>query len=430
MDDSRHHGRGLLVLGIVLALVPGVGFAVWGIRYFSSQSGGLALFIWTLLIAFVLVSMMFVVFGRRIFSRFGLTFGERLSSTVTPLVAALGSSLSGDPKAMEGAVAEAGKKFASWYSSVTLRRWIVSGTVALLAVFGSLVGIALLEQQNSLLEAQNLLITAQNDFFRRQLRQEDIQDYHARRAELIKTLFDERECFKGEEPLDRHTGCPASRVETRVAAAVSLNSIETAVRESPERRSYIRVPDVTDLGDIDLRGARIVGVDFRKVDMSEAHLEGAWLESVDLSGANLTFAKIGVMDPRGQTTHFVKVKLQGADLGHSNLQWIDFDADFDGAILQQANLVGANFSAAKNLETTDLSNARCCPETSARGTIWPGSGPSRGYTFTGCIITPVCNEPFPFAQFTWDQATGTRRTEINYGQMSDAERKNVAEQHH
>ena len=414
MDDGSHHGRGLLVLGFVLALVLGVPFAIWGVRYFSSRSGELSLFILAVLVAFVLLSVLFIVFGRRIFLRFGLRFGERLSSTVTPLVSAIGSSLSGDSSAVGGAVAEVGIKFASWYSWITLRNWIISGTIALLAVFGSLVGIALLEQQNSLLEAQNSLLTTQNEFFRQQIRQQDIQDYHARRAELVRMIFDERVCAKGEKPLPRHTGCPASSVESRAVAAISLYGIEAAARKSPDRES-MNVPAVTDLHDIDLRGAHIIGADLRNVRLTGAHLEGAWLESVDLSGADLSFATLGVSDPVEGAASLTKVKLRGAALGHADLRWVTFDADLEQAILQQADLTGADLSPAKHLETADLNDARCCPASSPRGTIWPGSGPHGGFLFSTCIVFESCDTPFPHSQVTWDETTGTRTTRLQGG---------------
>jgi uncharacterized protein YjbI with pentapeptide repeats len=80
-----------------------------------------------------------------------------------------------------------------------------------------------------------------------------------------------------------------------------------------------------DLGQLNLKGAKLEGVMFDRANLSEAILEGAELKGASFNGANLREAN-----------------LQGAELE---------GASFNGANLSEANLEGANLAHAKLVDT-------------------------------------------------------------------------------
>ncbi|MEM7151341.1 MAG: pentapeptide repeat-containing protein [Myxococcota bacterium] len=221
---------------------------------------------------------------------------------------------------------------------------------------------------NELLEAQNELVAKQNNYWQRQLRQEAAQDFRARRAKLIATIYDERACREGEEPARGHTACPIASTRARTAAAQSLVQIEADIRNSPEDWNPIAVKNATDLSRADLRRVDLEGVleiTASLSDLSEAALSGADLSDADLSlsvlnnamlaAAKFDRAKMRQAELRGAT--IFGASFQDACLERADLQGVlGMRIDFHGAVLRGANLQGATLQFS-DLRDADLSES-------------------------------------------------------------------------
>src|SRR5262245_13461048 len=91
-------------------------------------------------------------------------------------------------------------------------------------------------------------------------------------------------------------------------------------------------------GPINLSGART-----RRAFFRSANLSAGDLESADLSGAKLAYARLDRANLKG-------VNLQGAVLDY---------ADFNGAVLIDANLSGASMQHAQNLTQAQINDSTC-----------------------------------------------------------------------
>lgn len=285
-----------------------------------------------------------------------------------------------------------------WAAGVALfmRLFVATPAVAATAGVVAIAGVVLAHQANQKLEAQNELIKAQNEFFRTQIQQQAVQDYRARRAQLIATLYDTRECWPGEEPTKGRTSCVASSIEARAAAAVGLAQIEAEVRAEPDRWPGIRISKQTPLVDVDLRGAQIQegdlsesdlhGSDFRGADLEFADLSNANLNNVDFHGTNLRNADLSgsavirtdmsqavlfgtiltgaklvgstLKDANLKHAQLIAAKIEGVDLRGADLRWAHVKgADLRGADLRGADLREADLREA-DLRGADVSEAK------------------------------------------------------------------------
>lgn len=244
-------------------------------------------------------------------------------------------------------------------SAMVVRFFSARPTVAAVGGLVAIVGVVIayqanqkLQAQNELVEAQNgffreqiQLMRAQNQFFREQIQQQAVQDYRARRAQLIGTLYDTRECRPDENPMKGRETCMTSSIEARTAAALSLVQMENSVRQDPHRWPELIVPDQTDLSSVDLRRAFLSEVDLQGVDLGSADLSGAILSGADLGSARLS------------NTNFDHAKLSRANLRSADLSLAKLRrADLSNADLSNANLHRADLSDA-DLSNADLSNA-------------------------------------------------------------------------
>lgn len=256
-----------------------------------------------------------------------------------------------------------------------VRLFVASPAIAATAGSVAVAGVFLAYQANQKLEVQNELIGTQNEFFQAQIQQQALQEYHARRAQLLATLYDTRECWPGEEPRKARTSCISSSIEARTAAALSLVQIESEVRAEPDRWPGVTVNLTTQLSGVNLRNGQLSYEDLSMVSFGPADLRGATLVETNLSGAfldgaDLRDAWLAGASLRGATLRRAELRdalLAGADFRDADLQSANLsganieDAYFSGAFLPRADLRGANLSKADlsgaNLSSADLNGA-------------------------------------------------------------------------
>ena len=178
------------------------------------------------------------------------------------------------------------------------------------------------------------LAREQNDKLQVQIDAQREQDYIARRAELLATLYDRREGCDLQE--QRRGGCPHK---------ASRRSREEALRAFAYIEHTRPHPDLT-LRELVLPYALLAGVDLRNADLSGAELENSHLEGALLTHANLANASLA-------RSHLEGANLDHAKLGYANLA----SASLEGASLRHAQLTRTTLDDAY-LAHADLTGAR------------------------------------------------------------------------
>lgn len=222
------------------------------------------------------------------------------------------------------------------------RAEILMKLLELLAVFGGVVvGVwTIREAKHQYIETHGTtmkqleLAREQNDKLQVQIDAQREQDYIARRAELLATLYDRREGCEVREHVSG--GCPHKG---------SRRSREEALKAFAYIEHTRPHPDLT-LRGLVLPEANLAGLDLRNADLSEAELEDSHLEGTLLTHANLTNASL------------VRIHLEGANLDHAKLGYANLTrATLDGASLRHAQLTNAYLNEA-SLDHADLTGAR------------------------------------------------------------------------
>lgn len=99
------------------------------------------------------------------------------------------------------------------------------------------------------------------------------------------------------------------------------------------------------LGYIDMRGARMDGVQFKHDYLAWSAMKGAQLECASMRNAELP--EIRLIDANLTGVDLSGANLLGADFTNANLSGVNFaGADLRGAVLERANMVGANVEGA------------------------------------------------------------------------------------
>lgn len=221
--------------------------------------------------------------------------------------------------------------------AAVIRRWLRTGLVSLIGALVALVTVGLLLWQNVLIQ--------------RQLAQQAQISDTARRAELLATLYNRRDCGA-----DDPESCPLSAsLRARTEAAIAFVQLERPTDSSPDLESV-------DLRQADLSSADFAGVNFGFANLSDAILVGANLNSADLALSDLRNTTMMSTDLRN--ARLFKADLTGATILNLGLSGamasggVDLSgADMIGAKLSGLNLSGANLSESK-LSLADLSGAR------------------------------------------------------------------------
>jgi uncharacterized protein YjbI with pentapeptide repeats/cytoskeletal protein CcmA (bactofilin family) len=120
------------------------------------------------------------------------------------------------------------------------------------------------------------------------------------------------------------------------------------------REAYLAGAKLADAGLVkaDLDGANLKGADLSGADLTRANLSGANLEAANLQGARLRYAQL-------DAAVLGRANLTGAILCHADLEEADLGgANARGANLERANLRGANLEHAR-LDGANLERAFC-----------------------------------------------------------------------
>lgn len=225
--------------------------------------------------------------------------------------------------------------------AAVLMRWSRIGTFTILGAIVAIASVGVLIWQNYLIREQN---AQQAQIFNT-----------SRRAELIATIYNRREC----EAENIEDCPPLASKRARVEAAIAFIGLERA--ENPDSQPNLK--------EIDLSHANLFLVDFEDVMLEDANLQGAVLYRANLQGAflwraNLQNAILSGADLDG--ANLMETNLQDAYLGN-NLRGVDLmDANLQGASLGGADLTGSYLHIADlrdanlrdaNLQDVDLSRA-------------------------------------------------------------------------
>ncbi len=315
-------------LGVVLALVPGVAVTLWSVSYLSDNITQLVqIGLFSILTVAILGSLV-VIFRRTLLRKMGHSLKARLADAAVPLHDAVAAAIDGDMIASSENLRLGTERLVSWYSWVSVRRWIVGVMVALLAGFAALIGSALLHEQNKLIAAQNSYFQEQNASIKRQIDVNRTQSNAMRRSELTSTLFDRRAC---NSPPCEHMASAQSRAGA-FKAIVALDRDADGVIDPTADYSGVDLRGAN-LEGIDLRGAKLGGADLRASNLRNARLDGANLAGANLSTADLTAADL-------DDTDLSRATLNGASL---------FQADLRDAVATMTNLDGARLQVGATL---------------------------------------------------------------------------------
>lgn len=191
-----------------------------------------------------------------------------------------------------------------------------------------------------------LLLLRQNALMHRQIsRQTEILDAY-RRAELLATIYNRRDC-----DAEVITDCPLqAHARARAEAAVAFVADERT-------RAFNFEPDLSaaDLSAGDLNGAQWYSITLTDAVLRGTSLARANLQDAYLSRANLQDANLGSADLRG--AFLANANLRNAFLGDASLQGANLqDADLRGADLRGANLRRADLNESIFDETTHWPN--------------------------------------------------------------------------
>ncbi|MFG6098980.1 pentapeptide repeat-containing protein [Leptothoe sp. ISB3NOV94-8A] len=143
--------------------------------------------------------------------------------------------------------------------------------------------------------------------------------------------------------------------------------------------------DAVDLHAASLPLANLQDAKMPNAELGGAHLAGANLINVDLSNADLTeFTSTGFIPFLGLQRFRLYANLRGADLTNSTLSM----ADFDDAVLADAQLVGANLTDANlndvALRGADLTGATVAEDILAEARLCGATMPSGDVFTEGC----------------------------------------------
>jgi hypothetical protein len=229
-------------------------------------------------------------------------------------------------------------------AAAVTRRLINAGIIGLF--FASILPAGLLLWQNTLIRSQNQyfreqigVMQKQNEYFQEQNKVILDDSTRARRAQLIATIYDEKDCGEKDCP-------PKAHIRSRVEALLVLNEIDRGLGRKPSfaeaklqgaflAEAYLA--DEVSLRHSDLQGANLRKADLRGADLADANLQGADLYGAHLSRANL-----------------LRANMEGADLYEANLLWANLQrANLRETNLRRASLEGA-FLRWANLQEADL----------------------------------------------------------------------------
>ena len=240
--------------------------------------------------------------------------------------------------------------------AAVVRRVFRVGTVGLLVALAPTVllmmQLLLMYQQNSLIESQNTFFAEQNSKLERQVGAQEVEQFAARRLELVTLINKQREC----PGTKRNCGFDKS-TRDRSKAFMELAKLERKHNNKIDLTEVI-LSEISARA-VDLRGARFPDGEARGVDFEGARMEKVYAPSANFANANLSGANLSGANLTG-------ADLQNSILGGAKLEGAKLEgADLSRADLRKANLRGAN------LKDAELDDARLDGATYNAKTTWP-----------------------------------------------------------
>ncbi|MEO1365903.1 MAG: pentapeptide repeat-containing protein [Acidobacteriota bacterium] len=212
------------------------------------------------------------------------------------------------------------------------------------------VPMVLLWRQNGLIADQNEFFQEQNSKIQKQLDDQAADTLLVRKNELLRTIYETKECDVKELPKGEGQCPPLHPLRLRQEAVVALAGLVDHTNLSRANLRYAiltgAILNKVNLGGADLRQAYLFGADLNEAHFIGADLVGVYLSQAHLRGADLTDTDLTGADLR-------RANLSRAALSHANLR----DADLSGANLWRANLRGADLEFSRNLDLDVIRNS-------------------------------------------------------------------------
>jgi len=343
----------VLFIVVALTLTIGVPVALYAVYYFAESVQIIAAGVLLALVIVAASGLLVARYKDQIFAyllRKPARFAADLSE---PASEAFDHYLEGDGAAGKAQLESFFRGIVTHYTWIQTRRWILGAATALLIGFGTLVGSALLKQQNDLITKQNSFFQQQIEQQQRQLELQQAVSNQTIRSEAIRRIYGSE---FAENPRVKAEALRSLLTVERLRAATEENSLVTG---------YINLHDAdlseawlenADLAKVSFRGSTLDRTNFSLVKLNDAvfmfnRLRGAVFIKADLrnalfafsdlskaviSGANLTNATFNQSDLSGASlggadlkgTSFIMVNLSGADIGSID-NWTEI-ADIEG----------------------------------------------------------------------------------------------------
>ncbi|MEM1250614.1 MAG: hypothetical protein AAGK22_29895, partial [Acidobacteriota bacterium] len=215
-------------VGLAVALAPGVALAFMGIDWLADNVTSMAAGFLSGLIAVAIVTVVLFLFRVEIMKALRLRAGVRFRQVVADAAAAARASMPGSgasAEETESAIDRASQSMASWYAWMSARRAAVLILLGLLSTFALFVGESLIFEQNELIRQQNEYFQEQNRKIQQQLDDQAADTLLVRKNELLRTLYETRECDINELP-EGKIRCPLLHpLRLRQEAGVALVSL-------------------------------------------------------------------------------------------------------------------------------------------------------------------------------------------------------------
>ncbi|WP_300019778.1 pentapeptide repeat-containing protein [uncultured Roseobacter sp.] len=341
-----------------LTLVIGVPVALFAVYYFAESVQLIAAGVLLALVIVAAFGLMVARYKDQIFA-YLLQKPARFAADLSePASSALDNYAQGDSAAGKAQLEIFFRGIVTHYTWVQTRRWILAAATGLLIGFGTLVGSALLKQQND-------LITRQNSFFQEQIAQQQRQlelqqaiSNQTIRSEAIRRIYGSE--FAGNPRVKAEALRSLLTVE-RLRAATDENSLVTGyinLHDADLSRAWL---ENADLEKVSWRGSTLDRTNFSLTRLSDAvfmfnRLRGAAFLSSDLTGANFAFSDLS------------KAVLAGANLSNAMFNQSDLTgADLSGVNLSETSFYRVNLSGADLQGIEDWRNIAGIEETNIFG---------------------------------------------------------------
>lgn len=354
----------VLFIVAALTLVIGVPVALYAVYYFAESVQIIAAGVLLALVIVAASGLLVARYKDQIFA-YLLKKPARFAADLSePASSAFDNYLQGDGAAGKAQLENFFRGIVTHYTWVQTRRWILGAATGLLIGFGTLVGSALLKQQNDLITKQNTFFQEQIEQQQRQLELQQAVSNQTIRSEAIRRIYGSE---FAENPRVKAEALRSLLTVERLRAATDENSLVTGyinLHDADLSRAWL---ENADLAMVSWRGSTLDKTNFSLTKLNDAvfmfnRLRGAVLLKADLTDANFAFSDLSKAVMAG-------ANLSGAMFNQSDLSGASLSgADVSGTLFYKANLSGAdlqgieNWKAIAGIEETNIFGIQNAPE--------------------------------------------------------------------